>query len=135
MVDIFPILTDFIKSTTVSTKVSEATVRVNTDLFLQHDSEETTKWRKARVQNIFPSLLSSATPASQQTPPTALTAEAIAAIITVTTQANASTTTNNQDADTTQSDTTLGLSESVYKKILTMCGIAPGQEDEIPDLW
>jgi hypothetical protein len=135
MLNSFTLLMDFIKSTTVSTKVSEPAIRINTDLFLQHDSNETVKWRKTRVQTIFPTLLPSTPPTTPTATPTALTAEAIAAIIAATTQASATANGTAPTADTAQPDTTLGLSESVYKKILTMCGIAAGQEDETPELW
>lgn len=135
MIDNYPLIIDFIKATTVSTKVSEQTVRINTDIFLQHDTTETTKWKKTRINTVFPSFLVPSTQPPTSPTSTAITAETIAAIVAATSQATALATSNTKEKDDTPTDTTLGLSESVYQKVLTMCGIAAGQEDETPKLW
>jgi hypothetical protein len=52
-----------------------------------------------------------------------------------TTQATVTETAHEEGTPTDTSEGTLGLSESAFAKLLTMCGVAQGCPDEVPVLW
>ena len=108
------------------------TVRLADNSFSDLPSDLATKWKTGRFKQLFLSINN-----QQQTTPTTnhTTASDIAAIMAlVQAQAKIATPTITTPADI-EAETKLGLSDTAFAKLLTMCGVPLSCADEIPGLW
>jgi hypothetical protein len=133
------LLLPFLKASIVKNKVDDASIHQDSTTFMQNPTEHDAKWKQRRMHQLFPSLL---VPAQTNVPTTSTnsewTAERLIELAKAGMNQNPPTSTtndkNSEDDDNTLSPT-LGLSKSAYDKLMSMCGIVAGQEDEIPPIW
>jgi hypothetical protein len=87
------------------------------------------------MTQLFPTLLSNNTTPTTQTEPSEWTADKLIALAKAGISVRSSAEEKKDDDNSDSSSSTLGLSKTAYDKLLSMCGITAGQEDEIPPLW
>ena len=126
------ILIAYLKGVMVKTNKDVNTVRLNEPVFSEIPSDLAKKWKTTRFKQIFPTVNN-----QQQTTPTTnhTTASDIAAIMAlVQAQAKIATPTITTPADI-EAETKLGLSNTAFAKLLTMCGVPLSCADKSPELW
>jgi hypothetical protein len=138
---------NFLKATVVKSTVTENNVKLQDSLFYSQPTPLANKWKSIRLKQLLPTLINPPaadpnTTAAGAAQPLALNAELIATIIRAARgdarneQVGEEEAKENEDnAATDTNDGTLGLSESAFAKLLTMCGVAQGCPDEVPPLW
>ena len=140
------LLRTFLTAVVVNYNKKDPTILPPLKTFMTQPSALLNKWKKQRMQALFPSLtkppqdLPSTTSTAQTTPiiPANTTAWSPEAFL----QAFASLKTDNTTNTTTGDDTkdaptkeTLGMGTYAYHLLLDLCGLAPSNADEILPLW
>jgi hypothetical protein len=137
-------LSNFLKATVVKSTVTENNIKLQDIVFYAQPTPLANKWKSIRLKQLLPTLMSPAadpnSTSAAGTQPLTLNAELIASIIQASrqappTQATAPDTANEEGTPNDTNEGTLGLSESAFAKLLTMCGVAQGCPDEVPALW
>jgi hypothetical protein len=138
---------NFLKATVVKSAVTENNVKLQESLFYSQPTTLANKWKSICLKQMLPTLINPpaanpCTTSAAASQPLTLNAELIATIICAARgdarneQVGEEEKKDNEDnAATDSSDRTLGLSESTFAKLLTMCGVAQGFPDEVPTLW
>ena len=143
------LLRTFLKASVVKYNKSDPSIYTNTDTFMLQSSTLTNKWKKHRMNTLFPSLTNKSTPLNQS--PTSITTpsltlptpkapanewnpesfmKAFAAM-----QTQSSTAQKGDQAKTTSTDETLGMGKFAFHLLLDLCGLATSNADEIIILW
>ena len=143
------LLRTFLKASVVKYNKSDPSIYTNTDTFMLQSSALTNKWKKHRMNTLFPALTKKSTPLNQS--PTSVTTpnltlptpssstnewnpeafmKAFAAM-----QTHPTTTQKGDQAKTTSTDETLGMGKFAFHLLLDLCGLAPSNADEIIILW
>jgi hypothetical protein len=129
------ILRPFLKASVVKYKISENSIHQEPLTFMQQSTPHEAKWKQQRMKQLFPTLSTTSTSPAQPAQNTEWTADKLIALANAGLTQRTPTEEKKSDSDTEDTPSTLGLSTTAYNKLLRMCGIAAGQEDEIPDLW
>ena len=126
-----PLLIAFLRNVIVDTTQKDNTVHQSPNLFMSMPHPMALTWKKRKQAAMFPEIFARTAPTT--TPP-AWSEEAIINLIKA---ARASPQEEKKDDDESTTDTrsTLGLSTLAFRKLLIMCGLSAGQEDEIPNMW
>ena len=136
----------------------EQTLRIHINQFTGYPLPDALKWKEQRLAFLFPTIFGPGScPQQENIPPATniqapqnnknLTPNTIAAIIKAlrqednlaipTNYTSSATATKSSDESSEKSNPAhkVGLATSAFNKLMTMCSLKPGQEDEIPQLW
>ena len=128
----------FLKATTTKVNAGEDTLQLKPSVFINGPNQDTIKWTKQRLHQLFPSLQNNTT--TQKTPepiPQQQQQWTPATIAAMFQQFQRQTyqEEKKENKEEVAKDLTLGLSASAYKRLLIMMGISEQQTDEISSLW
>lgn len=146
-IDALTLIRAFLSTTQVKYTKHEGTHILNADVYLTTPNADARKWRKLRFLQVYNSIASTTTsappalppptpPATTTTPTIVWGPEEIRRLIEAArsgapTPSAAPTPTPTIEA----TDHFMGYGEVPFNRLMTLCGLAPGQEDELPSLW
>ena len=125
----------WLRATTVKATKQNPQLVLPADLFMDRPSPDCIRWTTRRLATLLPNL-HQPKPSPTAHPSRFTFPDEIKHIIEQSRVASP-TTTNTTTASPTDTDTNnaLGLADIAYDDLLRLCGLSPGEDDELPTLW